>query len=60
MRIERVVVDVSPLIVLFKSGLAGLLPGLFTEIIAPRGADRALPDCAGQTLGVPMRPARAA
>ena len=35
MRIERVVADASPLIVLFKSGLADLLPGLFTEVIVP-------------------------
>ena len=35
MRIERVVVDASPLIVLFKSGLAGLLPGLFSEVTVP-------------------------
>ena len=35
MRIERVVVDASPLIILFKSGLAGLLPQLFTEIVVP-------------------------
>lgn len=35
MRIEHVVVDASPLIVLFKSGLAGLLPGLFSEVIVP-------------------------
>ena len=35
MRIERVVADASPLIILFKSGLAGLLPRLFSEIIVP-------------------------
>lgn len=35
MRIERVVVDASPLIVLFKSGLADLLPGLFAQVIVP-------------------------
>lgn len=35
MRIERVVADASPLIILFKSGLAGLLPQLFTEILVP-------------------------
>ena len=35
MRIERVVVDASPLIILFKSGLAGLLPQLFAEIVVP-------------------------
>ena len=31
MRIDRVVVDASPLIALFKSGLAELLPQLFSE-----------------------------
>lgn len=40
MRIERVVVDASPLIVLFKSGLADLLPGLFTEIVVPASVRR--------------------
>ncbi|MGH9916474.1 MAG: hypothetical protein ACRD63_14445, partial [Pyrinomonadaceae bacterium] len=35
MRIERVVVNASPLIVLFKSGLADLLPQLFTDILVP-------------------------
>ena len=35
MRIENVVVDASPLICLFKSGLSDILPVLFTEIIVP-------------------------
>jgi len=35
MRIDRVVVNASPLICLSKSGLSDLLPSLFTEIIAP-------------------------
>ncbi len=35
MRIEHVVVNASPLICLSKSGLSGLLPALFTEIIVP-------------------------
>lgn len=35
MRIERVVVDASPLIVLYKAGLAELLPRLFSKIIVP-------------------------
>jgi predicted nucleic acid-binding protein len=35
MRIERAVVDASPLICLFKSGLLDLLPALFTEIVVP-------------------------
>lgn len=33
MRIERVVADASPLIILFKSGLIHLLPQLFNEIV---------------------------
>jgi predicted nucleic acid-binding protein len=33
---ERVVVNASPLIVLFKGGLADLLPALFAEIIVPQ------------------------
>ena len=33
MRIERVVVDASPLIILFKSGFAGLLPRLFPVVL---------------------------
>lgn len=32
---RRVVVDSSPLIVLFKAGLEGILPKLFDEIIVP-------------------------
>lgn len=35
MKIERVIVNASPLIVLFKSGLAELLPRLFTEVLVP-------------------------
>ena len=35
MPINRVVVNASPLICLFKSGLADLLPSLFTEVIVP-------------------------
>lgn len=35
MRIDRVVVNASPLICLSKSGLSDLLPSLFTEIIVP-------------------------
>lgn len=33
MRIDRVVADASPLIILFKSGLINLLPQLFNEIV---------------------------
>ena len=40
MRIERVVADASPLIILFKSSLAGLLPQLFSEIIVPTPVQR--------------------
>lgn len=35
MRIERVVVNASPLITLFRAGLHPLLPRLFTEIVVP-------------------------
>ncbi len=35
MPINRVVVNASPLICLFQSGLANLLPALFTEVIVP-------------------------
>jgi len=35
MRIDRVVVNASPLICLFKSGLTDLLPSLFAEIAVP-------------------------
>lgn len=35
MPIERVVINASPLIVLFKIQLADLLPQLFTEILVP-------------------------
>lgn len=35
MKIEKVAVNASPLIVLFKSGLADLLPRLFTEVVVP-------------------------
>ncbi|GAB4286513.1 MAG: DUF3368 domain-containing protein [Oscillatoriaceae cyanobacterium] len=37
MLIERVVINASPLIVLFKSKQADLLPQLFSEIIVPAG-----------------------
>jgi predicted nucleic acid-binding protein len=36
-RIEKVVANASPLIILFKSGLANLLPELFNEISVPNG-----------------------
>lgn len=35
MRIDKVVVNASPLITLFRSGQAGLLPELFRKIIVP-------------------------
>lgn len=35
MRIERVVVNASPLICLCKSGLSTILPSLFNEIVVP-------------------------
>ena len=37
MRIEKVVANASPLIILFKAGLADLLPKLFSEIAVPNG-----------------------
>jgi predicted nucleic acid-binding protein len=37
MRIERVVINASPLITLFKSQLVSLLPQLFTHIVLPQG-----------------------
>ena len=36
MRIEKVVVNSSPLIVLFRSGQAELLPQMFKTIIVPQ------------------------
>lgn len=33
MKVEKIVVNASPLILLFKSGLADLLPQLFTDIV---------------------------
>ena len=35
MRIDKVVVNASPLITLFRSGQVGLLPQLFQKIIVP-------------------------
>jgi predicted nucleic acid-binding protein len=35
MQIDKVVVNASPLITLFRSGQAGLLPKLFQQIIVP-------------------------
>jgi len=35
MRIEHIVVNASPLICLFKSGLSDILPSLFSEIMVP-------------------------
>ena len=35
MQIERIVVNASPLIILLRSGQAGLLPQLFREIVIP-------------------------
>ena len=40
MPIDRVVVNASPLICLFKSGLQDLLPGLFQEITVPEAVLR--------------------
>ena len=35
MRVEKVVVNASPLILMFKSGLADLLPRLFSAVVVP-------------------------
>ena len=35
MRIQKVVVNSSPLVVLFRSGQADLMPQLFREVIVP-------------------------
>lgn len=35
MKIEKAVADASPLILLFKSGLADLLPQLFAQVVVP-------------------------
>ena len=35
MKIEKAVVNASPLILLFKSGRADLLPQLFAEVVVP-------------------------
>jgi predicted nucleic acid-binding protein len=35
MQIDKVVINASPLILLFKSGLADLLPQMFSEIVVP-------------------------
>ncbi len=35
MKVEKAVVNASPLIILFKSGLADLFPQLFAEVVVP-------------------------
>ena len=40
MRIESVVLNASPLITLFRSGQAGLLPRLFPHIVVPNAVWR--------------------
>lgn len=40
MRIEAVVINASPLIVLFRSGQADLLPRLFSRIVVPEAVWR--------------------
>jgi len=39
MLINRVVVNTSPLICLFKSGLAELFPALFKDVAVPEAGD---------------------
>jgi predicted nucleic acid-binding protein len=56
MRIEAVVVNASPLITLFRSGQADLLPRLFSRIIVPDAVWRDLTvaewdDAAARDLG---------
>ena len=55
MRIDRVVVNSSPLITLFNSGQAELLPGLFSEVLVPNAvwleiAEGGHQDIAAQTI----------
>ena len=40
MKVEKAVVNASPLIILFKSGLADLLPKLFAEVVVPEAVWR--------------------
>lgn len=44
MRIEAVVINASPLIVLFRSGQADLLPRLFSRIVVPEAVWREVMD----------------
>lgn len=68
MRIDRVVVNASPLITLFKSGQAHLLPALFHEVHVPDAVWREIVDAghddvaarqlaqAGWALRLPVQP----
>jgi predicted nucleic acid-binding protein len=63
MRIETVVVNASPLITLFRSGQADLLPRLFSRIIVPdavwrEGALDEWDDAAARDLGARTWPIR--
>jgi hypothetical protein len=49
MRVERVVINASPLITLFRSGLHPLLPQLFPDLAVP-AAVWAFPSTAPQAL----------
>ncbi len=63
MRIEAVVVNASPLITLFRSGQADLLPRLFSRVIVPDAVWREVTvdewdDAAARDLGVQPWPIR--
>lgn len=45
MKVESVVVSASPLIILFKSGLADLLPRLFSEVAVTEGVWKEVAAC---------------
>jgi len=65
MRIEAVVVNASPLITLFRSGQADLLPRLFSRIVIPEAVWQEVvvagrDDAAARELGAPSWPIRQA
>lgn len=65
MRIDAVVVNASPLITLFRSGQAGLLPRLFKHIVVPDAVWKEVvldewEDTAAQALGQQSWPVREA
>lgn len=63
MRIDAVVINASPLITLFRSGQAGLLPRLFNRIVVPEAVWREVVvdeygDTAAKELGQQLWPVR--